>query len=243
VASPLTQKLLHRFYDGVPHPYRVLEDEVKSKLTGESVFVDAGCGHSAELGLNVCKYARWTLGVDSVGFDAQAVRNLTCIRADLQRLPLADRSVDLVAARSVMEHIDDPLAVYREVQRVLRPGGYFVFLTPSSWDYATIIAKLVPNRYHGKLVRLTEGRAEVDTFPTFYRSNTIRAINALARKSGFALEREACLGQYPSYLMFNPVLFLLGTAYDRIVTRFDLLQQLRGWLLVTLRKEAKSLSS
>ena len=50
---------------------------------------------------------------------------------------------------------------------------------------------------------------------------------------------ERCLGQYPSYFMFNPALFLLGAAYDKLVSRFESLQQLRGWLLVTLTKRRK----
>ena len=36
--------------------------------------------------------------------------------------------------------------------------------------------------------------------------------------------------------MFNGLLFLLGTAYDKLVSRFDALQILRGWIMVTLEK-------
>ena len=42
-----------------------------------------------------------------------------------------DESFDLVLAISVMEHVDDPLAVCREVRRVLKPGGGFYFFTGS----------------------------------------------------------------------------------------------------------------
>ncbi|HEX8742071.1 MAG TPA: methyltransferase domain-containing protein [Thermoleophilaceae bacterium] len=42
-----------------------------------------------------------------------------------------DESFDLVLAISVMEHVDDPLAVCREAQRVLKPGGGFYFYTGS----------------------------------------------------------------------------------------------------------------
>lgn len=41
-------------------------------------------------------------------------------------------SFDLVLAISVMEHVDDPDAVLREVHRVLRPGGGFYFYTGSA---------------------------------------------------------------------------------------------------------------
>ena len=51
---------------------------------------------------------------------------LDCARADAERLPLRDASVD--AAVAVMVHTDMPgyPAVLREVARVLKPGGVFV---------------------------------------------------------------------------------------------------------------------
>jgi hypothetical protein len=36
--------------------------------------------------------------------------------------------------------------------------------------------------------------------------------------------------------MFNPALFLLGTAYERVTSRWQALRALRGWLLIALRK-------
>ena len=49
-----------------------------------------------------------------------------------ESLPLADRSVDLVVAISVMEHVDEPSRVFAEAHRVLRPGGAFYFYTTSA---------------------------------------------------------------------------------------------------------------
>ena len=153
-------------------------------------------------------------------------------------MPLADASVDIAMARSVMEHVTDPERVYREMYRVLKPGGHFIFLTANLWDYASLIAKVIPNRFHPWIVRKTEGRAELDTFPVAYRTNTRRAVEKWARQAGFEVASFRYLGQYPSYFLFNSFLFLLATGYEKLIDKVRPLNFLQGWIFVTLRKPA-----
>ena len=135
-----------------------------------------------------------------------------------------------------MEHIENPLNVYCELHRVMKPGGHFVFLTANFWDYAALIASVVPNRLHPWIVARTEGRAEEDVFPTRYRTNTRAAVTRLANETGFEIASFRYLGQYPSYFMFNGFLFLLATGYEKLVSKVKPLNFLRGWIFVVLRK-------
>jgi len=175
------------------------------------------------------------IGVELVEF-TDVPSGIETFRADLVNIPVADSSVDVIMSRSVFEHLEDPAAVYNEFARILKPGGRVIFLTANMWDYATLIARLVPNRFHPSIVRWTEGREEADTFPVCYRTNTHRAVLRLAADAGLEVDEFRYLGQYPNYLMFNAALFLLGTGYDKLVTRFEALRFLRGWILVTLRR-------
>ena len=233
--TELAQRLKERYFRQ-EHPYRTLEREVERHLRRDHVLLDAGCGRGAPVLLKFRDQARRLIGVDVVDFDE--LPGVELLKADLAGIPLAPASVDLVMSRSVMEHVIDPQAVYREIFRVLKPGGCFIFLTANLWDYASLIAKLVPNRLHPAIVARTEGRAEEDVFPVAYRTNTRRSVVKWAHQAGFRVQSFQYLGQYPSYFMFNGFLFLLGTGYEKLIARVRPLNFLRGWIFVTLQKPA-----
>lgn len=236
--TPLSQRLLERHYRDVPHPYRLFEDRVDELVRGGvQVLLDAGCGRTVPVLKKYLGRVERLIGVELVEF-TDVPPGIETHNADLASLPLADSSVDLIISRSVFEHLTDPESVYREFARVLRPGGRVVFLTANMWDYATLIARLVPNRFHARIVKRVEGRAEEDTFPTAYKSNTRTDIDRLASGAGLVVDGFEYLSQYPNYLMFNGVLFALGTVYEKLVRRYETLRFLRGWILVTLAKPA-----
>jgi len=57
--------------------------------------------------------------------------NLQTQTADCQCLPFADGTFDIVIALHVIEHIEQPQLLAREVSRVLRPGGVCFLATPA----------------------------------------------------------------------------------------------------------------
>jgi len=234
----LAQRLKERYFRD-EHPYRIFEREVDLYLRPEHALLDAGCGRTAPVLAQYRRKARRLIGVDLVDF-AQTGDDLELYRSDLGSLPLENDSIDVTMSRSVIEHVTEPLRVYQEIYRVLKPGGRFIFLTANLWDYASLIAKLVPNRFHPWVVSKTEGREEQDVFPVAYRSNTRGAVNRWARQAGFEITRFRYLGQYPSYFMFNGGLFLLATGYEKLISRISFLNALQGWILVTLTKPPES---
>jgi ubiquinone/menaquinone biosynthesis C-methylase UbiE len=232
--SPFAARLKARYFTD-PHPYELFEEEVKQYLRPGDTLLDAGCGRTAPVLQKFKGRARRLIGVDRVEYPEQQ-DGLELYRCDLSTTPLDDACVDIAMARSVMEHIGDPESVYREMHRVLKPGGYFLFLTANFWDYASMIAWIIPNRWHPWIVSRTEGRLEQDVFPIAYRTNTRRAIKRWSRSAGFQIVSMRYLGQYPCYFMFNAPLFLLATGYEKLIGRVPSLHFLRGWILVTLRK-------
>jgi arsenite methyltransferase len=77
------------------------------------------------------------LGVDiSEPMLARAVRNeagpqVGFIKADAQRLPLRDNTVDAVVSTAVLQLVPNPTAALTEIARVLRPGGRLAIMVPT----------------------------------------------------------------------------------------------------------------
>jgi len=236
--TALAQYLKARYFRQ-DHPYRIFEGEVERFLEPEHTLLDAGCGRTAPILAKYRGRARRLIGVDLVEFDTK-LDGLELYHCDLKAMPIEANCADLVMARSVMEHVTEPAAVFAEIYRVLKPGGHFVFLTANLWDYASILAKLIPNRFHPWIVSKTEGREEEDVFPVAYRTNTRRTIDRWATQAGFEQIAFSYLGQYPAYFMFNGFLFLLATGYEKLLSKVSALAFLRGWILATLRKPVDS---
>ena len=79
------------------------------------------------------------LGVDAVGVDQGSgpslLGNAKYVSADMFRgLPFPDESFDFVFKKSVLEHFYFPENLVVEINRVLRPGGKVITMTPS-WKH------------------------------------------------------------------------------------------------------------
>jgi SAM-dependent methyltransferase len=97
---------------------------------------DVGCGEGY-LTLEAARWARKVVGIDrSAAVLARArqlaerrkAKNVTWKRGDIEKLPLADHSVDVVLLSQALHHAADPARVLHEAARVLRPGGRVLIL-------------------------------------------------------------------------------------------------------------------
>jgi glycosyltransferase involved in cell wall biosynthesis len=55
---------------------------------------------------------------------------------DLQKMPFADATFDVIMTSDVMEHVRRDQEAHREIFRCLRPGGYYIFTVPyvPAWE-------------------------------------------------------------------------------------------------------------
>lgn len=113
---------------GIDYRHYVVPTDIVSSwpvvrgFLGEGSVLDLGCGDGGYLGL---------LSPTSVGVDLSeenlakaAAKGLRVVQGDLQeRLPFEDASFDGVLCSHVLEHVESPLGLLREIVRVAKPGA------------------------------------------------------------------------------------------------------------------------
>ena len=233
--SPVNEQMKAMF-PADTHPNRVIERAILERLRPDAAVLDIGCGRTAPNLSGLIGKAKTLYGVDVIDFTVGDPR-LQLFRNDVRDMKdIPGGSIDLAYSRAVMEHLEQPEDAFREIARVLKPGGKYVFTTPSIYDYGSIAALLIPNRFHAKIVSATEGRPGEDVFPTVFGANSLRAIRRHAQSTGLKVRDFEYIGQYPSYLVFNRVLFWLGSLYQKAIERFAVTRPLQGWIFCVLEK-------
>ena len=229
------ERLYDRYYGGRKFYDALYREQIHGFIRPGSRVLDAGCGRH----LKLCKELSGVALM--VGIDLESTLETDNrsapfgVRGDLSRLPLASGCFDMVVSRSVVEHLADPPAVFREFSRILRPGGILVMVTPNKYDYVSLIANLTPHWFHQHLVSRIFEVSEDEVFPTFYRANTRSAIRKAMAASGLAEKQLTSITHYPAYLSFSPVLFRLGVLYERL-TSAGFLSSLRSSILCVFEK-------
>jgi SAM-dependent methyltransferase len=230
------RSLWRRYYAGVPTKEALMEEAVLGALQPSHRLLDAGCGDTLALLKQYGPRASFAVGVDVVTPSQRPQGEIVVTRGNLAALPFRDCSFDLVVSHSVVEHLEDPAAVFGELGRILKRGGRLIFTTPNKYYYSSIIARAIPFSWKDLYMRWAfEEEAAYDHFPVFYRCNTRRALERIAGQSGLRIESSRAIRHFPYYFLFSPMLFRLGILYDYSVTwlRLDSLQS--SWLVVMAR--------
>ena len=193
-----------------------------------------GCGRSDLLSPELAGLA---LAVGADPDHASLIRNETLqlrVAATGERLPFRDAAFDLVILTWVLEHLERPITVFREIDRVLVRGGRVAFLTPNAWNYNAWLIRAVPNALHHAFTSRLYGRSAADTFPTRYRCNSPRRIASVLSPLGYVPERVLFNGD-PSYIALNEPLFRLGVLLESLY-RLGPLRRARVHIIGVYRK-------
>lgn len=235
MVNPKTANLCYKYWSNHLHPYKILEASLSKEIKPGARVLEQGCGRKAPLLRKYLSTGAILHGVDLVDF-TESHPGMDLVRSSIEDLPFDSEEFDLIFSRSVMEHVQKPEHAFEEAFRVLKKGGRWIFLTPNRWDYVSVISRLIPNRFHGKVVNFAEGRKEEDVFPVVYKANSWWQINTACKHTGFRIQSFDYLGQDPQYFGFSPFLYRIATAYEKMLLSTKFLKVIRGWLFVVLEK-------
>jgi SAM-dependent methyltransferase len=197
--------------------------------------LDLGAGAGILPQMNFRGLAREVVGID---LDHRVVTNPYLDRGIVgsgEAIPLGDAEADIVISDNVLEHLAEPEMVFKEIRRVLRPGGIFLAKTPNKWHYMPLIARTTPLSFHRWFNRL-RGRAVEDTFPTLYRANSRRDLRRIALGAGLEVIKADLLEARPEYLRMSAITYMGGIIYERLVNTTEWTDFLRILLIVHLRR-------
>jgi len=119
------------------HPEVLRSLLVESGIDGQSSVLEVGCGTG-----NYIVAVESAVGCSGWGIDpseemlAEASARPGSVAFKVgraERLPFPAEFFDLVVSVDVIHHLEDITAYFREVRRVLKPGGYVCTVTDSEW--------------------------------------------------------------------------------------------------------------
>lgn len=147
------------------------------------VDVGTGVGHTLR---RVAPSFRAAVGVDATREMLDAgrtvlvgVANTVLVQADARALPIASASADVVTSRLAAHHFVDAAAAFREIARVLRPGGLFILVDNYAPDDPAL------DRFINELETLRD--------PSHVRNHTVRGWSELLEHAGLDASVESDL--------------------------------------------------
>lgn len=225
---PSISSLDEKWYPGVSTNWddAMFRARILDAISEDCSVLDLGAGAGIVPHMNFRGLAKRVSGID---LDPRVTENPYLDDAQIgsgEAIPCPDNTFDVVFSDNVLEHLEYPEAVFKEVARVLKPGGRFLFKTPNAWHYMPLIARLTPHAFHRYINRL-RGRESDDTFPTRYRANTPTKIAFLADKAGFAVGNVDLIESRPEYVRLSRLTYFIGYLYERLVNNVSLLKRFR----------------
>lgn len=158
--------------------------------------------------------------------------------ADVMRgLPFNPEEVDIIAAKSVLEHLASVETFVANSKQALRKEGYLILLFPSRFAPFALINRALPNTLAKKVLYFVHpATRDVSGFPALYDECCYSDIVRLLAKYDFEIV-DVHLSYYQSvYFSFFIPLYLVSALYEMLIQAFKA-KNLCAHVLIVARKK------
>jgi ubiquinone/menaquinone biosynthesis C-methylase UbiE len=139
--------------------------------------LEIGCGNGAT-SKHIAK--RYHLNVVGSDVDSEQIQlaqknlddipNIRFLEADATSLPFEDNDFDIVLSFQVLHHISNWLDALEEIERVLKPRGYFICVDTVYPTWSARIAELFKHKYGVTTIHDINSFIEKNKFSTIHSS-------------------------------------------------------------------------
>ncbi len=194
----------------------LLTKRIAERLPPNAAVLDLGCGHGNFVIDELLPRFSRRVGLDVSSDTTAGNRSVTeLVHGTIEQLPFPDATFDIVLSLWVLEHVANPQLVFNEVARVLKPGGFFAFVTPNRGSALISLRRLMNKSLADRLLWRLYARAEDDVFPVHYRCNTLSDLKTLAANSSLNVD-FLHLNPDPSYTSFGQLSYRLSSTLSSI---------------------------
>lgn len=106
--------------------------ELSHKYKELKRFCDLGCG-SGERTILFCGKNRDIIGIDIKNYMSDFYKRFKFIEKDIFDSGLPDKSFDIILSFDVIEHMDNPNKILKEMKRLLKKNGIIILSTPNKY--------------------------------------------------------------------------------------------------------------
>jgi len=171
----------------------ILRRDVLKGVSGVVLEIGVGPGHNLPIYRNILKLYALEPSQELINIARTRAQGLSFpvefLKESAENISLADGSIDTVVSTWTLCSIPDPRVALKEIARVIRPGGIFIFIDHGASPHALIRAM---QKILTPITKYFTGNCHMD-----------RDIEGLIREAGFRLRTVSHFYERSKPLMFN----------------------------------------